>query len=103
HLAGSVTAGATGAVRSALGYARRVSLRVLESRNRRLVIGVLATFLVAVFVAQAAAGGVNDPTDPTTRMSHSAVVFDSALLVFREGLQGVLLLCRVPRHSMCSH
>jgi high-affinity iron transporter len=69
-----------------------VSLRVLESRNRWLVIGVLVTFLVAVLVAQAVAGGVNDPTDPTTRLSHSAVVFDSALLVFREGLECILVL-----------
>jgi high-affinity iron transporter len=70
-----------------------VSLRrVFESRNRWLVIGVLATFLVAVFLTQAAAGGVSDPTDPTTRMSHSAVVFDSALLVFREGLESILVL-----------
>jgi len=74
-------------------YSRAARLpRVFESRNRWLVIGVLVTFLVAVFVAQAAAGGVSDPTDPTTRMSHGAVVFDSALLVFREGQESILVL-----------
>ena len=76
---------------------------MVESRNRWLVVGVLAGFLVAVFAAQAAAGGVNDPTDPTTRMSHSAVVFDSALLVFREGLESILVLAAFTASFMGSN
>ena len=77
--------------------------RVFNSRNRWLVIGVLGAFLVAVFVAQAATGGVNDPTDPTTRMSHGAVVFDSALLVFREGLESILVLAAFTASFMGSN
>jgi len=85
-------------------YGRCVNFRrVVESRNRWLVIGVLAGFLVTVFAAQAAAGGVTDPTDPTTRMSHSAVVFDSALLVFREGLESILVLAAFTASFMGSN
>jgi high-affinity iron transporter len=58
------------------------------------VLGVLALFLLAVLVLQAS-GGVSDPTDPNARMSHSAVVFDSGLLVFREGLESILVLAAV--------
>jgi high-affinity iron transporter len=65
---------------------------IAHSRNRWLVLGVLAGFLVAVLALQGISGGVNDPTDPTTRMSHTAVVFDSGLLVFREGLESILVL-----------
>jgi high-affinity iron transporter len=42
-----------------------------------------------------ASGGVPDPTDPTARLSHGAVVFDSGLLVFREGLETILVLAAV--------
>src|SRR4029079_13133305 len=77
--------------------------RVFGSSNRWLVIGVLAGFLVPVFAIQAAAGGGNDPTDPTTRMSHGAVVFDSALLVFREGLVSILVLAAFTASFMGSN
>jgi high-affinity iron transporter len=36
--------------------------------------------------------GVADPTAPGAHLSHGAVVVDSALLVFREGLEAVLVL-----------
>jgi high-affinity iron transporter len=45
-----------------------------------------------VLVIQGVTGGVTDPTDPANRMTDSAVVFDSALLVFREGLESILVL-----------
>ena len=45
-----------------------------------------------VLVVQGLSGGVSNPTDPSTKMSHGAVVFDSALLVFREGLESILVL-----------
>jgi high-affinity iron transporter len=64
------------------------------------VLGVLAAFLIGVMVIQGMAGGVNDPTDPTTRMSHTAVVFDSGLLVFREGLESILVLAAVTASFM---
>jgi high-affinity iron transporter len=36
--------------------------------------------------------GVADPTAPGAHLSHGAVVVDSALLVFREGLEAILVL-----------
>ncbi len=62
--------------------------------------GVLLAFIVIVLVVQAATGGVSDPTAPTTRMSHGAVVFDSGLLVFREGLESILVLAAVTASFM---
>jgi high-affinity iron transporter len=56
------------------------------------VIGVLGALLAGVFLLQGASGGVDDPTDSAARMSHGAVLFDSALLVFREGLEAILVL-----------
>jgi high-affinity iron transporter len=70
------------------------------SANRWLVLAVLAVFLACVLAVQALAGGVNDPTAPASRMSHSAVVFDSALLVFREGLESILVLAAVTASFM---
>jgi high-affinity iron transporter len=42
--------------------------------------------------AATASGGVPDPTEPGTSLGHGAVVLDSGLLVFREGLEAVLVL-----------
>jgi high-affinity iron transporter len=53
--------------------------------------------VVAVLVWQAAAysGAVPDPTEPGAHLSHGAVVVDSGLLVFREGLEMILVLAAV--------
>jgi len=42
-------------------------------------------------------GGTADPTDaaPGHQLSHTTVVLDSAILVFREGLETVLVLAAV--------
>ncbi len=40
-------------------------------------------------------GGVPDPTAAGTHLSHSAVVLDSGLLVFREGLEAILVLAAI--------
>jgi high-affinity iron transporter len=60
----------------------------------------LLALIVAVLAVQAASGGVDDPTAPTARMSHGAVVLDSALLVFREGLESILVLAAVTASFM---
>ena len=39
-----------------------------------------------------AGGGTPDPTDPSTHLSHLAVVVDSGILVLREGLETILVL-----------
>ena len=38
------------------------------------------------------AGGTPDPTNPSTHLSHLAVVLDSGILVLREGLETILVL-----------
>ena len=42
--------------------------------------------------SSSAAGGTPDPTDPSTHLSHLAVVVDSGILVLREGLETILVL-----------
>jgi len=67
--------------------------------RRRLVLRRSAWSIVAAFAIGALAwkaitspdGGV-DPTADGTTLSHDAVVLNSALLVFREGLEAVLVL-----------
>jgi high-affinity iron transporter len=48
-----------------------------------------------VWLAAHSSGGVPDPTDPSSHLSTGAVVVDSALLVFREGLESILVLAAV--------
>jgi len=58
---------------------------------------VLAVAVVAVVLGWHAKGGTTDPTDlpPGHRLSHTTVVIDSAILVFREGLETILVLAAV--------
>src|SRR3954468_11940080 len=51
--------------------------------------------LIALLVWQivTARGGTPDPTE--ARLSHGAVIVDSAVLVFREGLESILVLAAV--------
>jgi high-affinity iron transporter len=72
---------------------------VEEIAQRRLLLRRSAWALVASAAIAAlswkaitAPNGVPDPTAPGTHLSHGAVVVDSALLVFREGLEAVLVL-----------
>jgi len=70
-----------------------------ELARRRLVLRRLAWSVVALaaigalaWKAVTAPDGVPDPTAPGAHLGHGAVVVDSALLVFREGLEAVLVL-----------
>src|SRR5580704_14022043 len=58
---------------------------------------VLAASVVVVVVSWHARGGTTDPTalPPGHRLSHTTVVIDSAILVFREGLETILVLAAV--------
>jgi high-affinity iron transporter len=58
---------------------------------------VLAVAVMAVILGWHATGGTTDPTDlPAGRsLSHTTVVIDSAILVFREGLETILVLAAV--------
>ncbi len=72
-------------------------LRSLRAHDptRRLLLGALAAAVVAVLVLQLVDGGVADPTAAGAHLSHGAVILDSALLVFREGLETILVLAAV--------
>src|SRR5580693_1255688 len=58
---------------------------------------VLAASVAVVVVSWHARGGTTDPTalPPGHRLSHATVVIDSAILVFREGLETILVLAAV--------
>src|SRR5919197_6226762 len=70
-----------------------------ELARRKLLLRRSAWTLVALVAigalgwkAVTAPDGVVDPTAPGVKLGHGAVVLDSALLVFREGLEAVLVL-----------
>jgi len=48
-----------------------------------------------VYLMATADTGVSDPTDVGARQSHGTVVFNSAVIVFREGLEAVLIFAAV--------
>jgi high-affinity iron transporter len=58
---------------------------------------VLAAAVTIVVISWHAKGGTTDPTalPPGHRLSHTSVVIDSAILVFREGLETILVLAAV--------
>ncbi|HEX4107509.1 MAG TPA: FTR1 family protein [Solirubrobacteraceae bacterium] len=58
---------------------------------------VLALSVVVVVIAWHSRGGTTDPTalPPGHRLSHTTVVINSAILVFREGLETILVLAAV--------
>ncbi len=58
---------------------------------------VLAVAVAAVILGWHASGGTTDPTDlPAGRsLSHTTVVVNSAILVFREGLETILVLAAI--------
>jgi high-affinity iron transporter len=58
---------------------------------------VLALSVTLVIISWHAKGGTQDPTalPPGRRLSHTTVVINSAILVFREGLETILVLAAV--------
>jgi high-affinity iron transporter len=69
-----------------LAARRRLLRRAGWSLVAAVAVGALA------WKAVTAPDGVPDPTAAGARLSHGAVVLDSGLLVFREGLEAVLVL-----------
>lgn len=65
----------------------------LRRRWPLYLVGLLAALLA--WSTLDASGGVADPTASPGQLSHGAVVFDSGLLVFREGLETILVLAAV--------
>lgn len=58
---------------------------------------VLAVAVTAVVLGWHASGGTTDPTNlpPGRSLSHTTVVINSAILVFREGLETILVLAAI--------
>jgi high-affinity iron transporter len=56
---------------------------------------VLGVAVAAVILSWHARGGTPDPTAPGTHMSRTSAVIDSGILVFREGLETILVLAAI--------
>src|SRR3954469_6312036 len=68
-----------------------------RNRIRRLAWWAAAALTVAglVYLMATAKTGPVDPTEAKGHQSHATVVFNSAVIVFREGLEAVLILAAV--------
>jgi high-affinity iron transporter len=71
--------------------ARRDRRKAPTRRTVWIAVGSLAVAAL-VWKAVTSPAGVADPTADGTNLAHGAVVLDSGLLVFREGLEAVLVL-----------
>jgi high-affinity iron transporter len=65
--------------------------------NRRLIVwvGGLALLAGAVYLMATAKTGPVDPTEVTAPQSRGTVVFNAAMIVFREGLEAVLIFAAI--------
>jgi high-affinity iron transporter len=72
--------------------AQELARRKLLLRRSAWTFVALVAIGALAWKAMTAPGGVPDPTASGVRLGHGAVVVDSALLVFREGLEAVLVL-----------
>ena len=73
-------------------------IRSRDSRSlamRLWVLAVLAVAVAAVILGWHAHGGTPDPTEAGTHMSRTSAVVNSAVLVFREGLETILVLAAI--------
>jgi high-affinity iron transporter len=69
----------------------------IQRRWPLYLVGLLAALLV--WSALSASGGTPEPTS-SSHLSHGAVVLDSGLLVFREGLETILVLAAITASMM---
>jgi high-affinity iron transporter len=56
---------------------------------------VLAVCVTGVILGWHARGGTPDPTDPSNHVGRTSAVLDSGVLVFREGLETILVLAAI--------
>jgi high-affinity iron transporter len=59
------------------------------------VLVVLAVSVAGVILVWHSHGGTTDPSDPANHMSQTEAVINSAILVFREGLETILVLAAI--------
>ena len=87
---------ATSATGNGDASAGRTAPGVGTSRSFYVWAGVVLTVAVAgVILGWHAHGGTPDPSDPANHMSPTTAVINSAILVFREGLETILVLAAV--------
>jgi high-affinity iron transporter len=69
----------------------------IDNRHRRLAwwLAGLALLAGAVYLMATASTGPVDPTEATAPQSHGTVVFNAAMIVFREGLEAVLIFAAI--------
>jgi high-affinity iron transporter len=78
------------------GPPRRVKTRSSARWSFYVWVGVvLAVAVAAVILGWHSSGGTADPSVPGTHMSRTAAVINAAILVFREGLETILVLAAV--------
>jgi high-affinity iron transporter len=88
----------TGAARLSSGGANRTpgAARLSLRASFYVWVGaILAVAVAAVVLGWHSSGGTPDPTAAGAHMSRTAAVIDSAILVFREGLETILVLAAV--------
>ena len=68
-----------------------------DPKGRRLAFWALGLAILAglVYLMATASTGPTDPTEATRPESHGTVVFNSAIIVFREGLEAVLIFAAI--------
>src|SRR4051812_12530518 len=68
-----------------------------RTQVRRRLLWVAAALALAslVYLMATADTGPTDPTEATVPQSHATIVFNSATIIFREGLEAVLIFAAV--------
>jgi high-affinity iron transporter len=69
-----------------------------RARGRRRIVwwgAGLALLAFVVYLMATAETGPVDPTEATTPQSHGTIVFNTAIIVFREGLEAILIFAAV--------
>ena len=71
--------------------------QITSKSHRRLVLWGVGLMVIAglVYLMATADTGPTDPTEVAGTQSHATVVFNSAIIVFREGLEAVLIFAAV--------
>jgi high-affinity iron transporter len=73
------------------------TVSVSTTRQRRSLLWIVAAAIVVglVYLMATASTGPVDPTEVTHTQSHATIVFNAAMIVFREGLEAVLIFAAV--------
>jgi high-affinity iron transporter len=75
--------------------ATATAVRTPSTRRLTVWVGALALLAGAVYLMATARTGPVDPTEVTAPQSRGTVVFNAAMIVFREGLEAVLIFAAI--------